>query len=52
MEMVFLQAFSAANDYMRQINVLFYVLPEYWMKIEGSNKQIGNEHARGVATNR
>jgi len=27
-------------------------LPEYLAKVEGSNKQISNERARGVATNR
>jgi len=52
MEMVFLQAFSAANDEIRQITALFRVLPEYLTKVEGSNKQIGNERVCGVATNR
>jgi len=52
MEMVFLQAFSATNDEIRQITVLFCVLPKYLMRVKGSNKQIGNECAHGVATNR
>jgi len=52
MEMVFLQAFSAANDQIRRITVLFCVLPECLTKVEGSNEQIGNERACGVTTNR
>ena len=54
MEMVFLQAFSAANDLIPYTanHCAVQCFTEYFSKVGGGNEQIGKERARGVATNR